>query len=356
MSSTETGPQTHRGGISPSDGRAFCAAMLPKVSRTFALCIRLLPRPLAESVTIAYLLCRIADTVEDAVDLSVAEKRELLSHFNACLDREGPDAAPLREAFVACRNDEEHLAFDADIVLGEFRALSPAEQEAVRPWVQEMCLGMAEFARAGRQVPGATLEALNDLAELDRYCYYVAGTVGHLLTGLFRLSDARADLERYAALDQLATSFGLGLQLTNIIKDVADDHHRGWSFVPQDLCVEAGVPPEKLFDPAYRTQSRQVMDTLIQEARRHLADSLQYCTLLPHRLYRVRLFCLTSFYFAVRTLRRAEHDQRLLEPAHKLKITRARCTVLLRQPISWPRVTTWFERIIGAWPDITCAY
>lgn len=314
--------RTHQGGTLAIDGRAFCAAMLPKVSRTFALCIRLLPRPLAESVTIAYLLCRIADTVEDAIDLSVEEKRELLSRFSECLNREGPDAAPLREAFATCRSDEERLAFDADVVLGEFRTRSPAVQEAIRPWVQEMCSGMAEFARAGREVPGAALDALSSLEELDRYCYYVAGTVGHLLTGLFRLSDARADPERYRALDQLATSFGLGLQLTNIIKDVADDHHRGWSFVPLDLCHEAGVPPEKLFDPAYRIQARQVMDTLIREARRHLTDSLQYCTLLPYRLYRVRLFCLTSFYFAVRTLRRAERDRRLLEPAHKLKITR----------------------------------
>jgi farnesyl-diphosphate farnesyltransferase len=142
------------------------------------------------------------------------------------------------------------------------------------------------------------------------------------LTGLFQLSDSRAEADRYAALDGLATSFGLGLQLTNIIKDVADDHHRGWSFVPRDLCRDAGVPPEKLFDPAYRTQSREVMEALIREARRHLVDSLQYCTLLPRRKYRIRLFCLTSLYFAVRTLHRAERDQRLLEPAHKLKITR----------------------------------
>ena len=322
MNSTETGRQTHEGKVLSSDGRAFCAALLPKVSRTFALCIRLLPRPLAESVTIAYLLCRIADTVEDAIDLSVAEKRELLRHFSECLNRDGPGAAPLRDAFAARRSDEERLAFNADIVLGEFRTLSPAEQDAVRPWVQEMCSGMAEFARAGREVPGAALEALGDLEELNRYCYYVAGTVGHLLTELFQLSDARADPERYAALDQLATSFGLGLQLTNIIKDIADDHHRGWSFVPRDLCYDAGVPPEKLFDPAFRAQARQVMDKLIREARRHLTDSLQYCTLLPHRQYRIRLFCLTSFYFAVRTLHRAERDRRLLEPAHKLKITR----------------------------------
>jgi farnesyl-diphosphate farnesyltransferase len=297
--------------------------MLPKVSRTFALCIRLLPQSLSHSVTVAYLLCRIADTIEDATDLSVAHKQELLRHFSACLEDDGPRADSLRAAFGSRRSDEEHLAADADIVLGEFRAFSPDERKAVRPWVQEMCAGMAAFAREGRLIAGGGLETLADLRELDRYCYYVAGTVGHLLTGLFRLSDPRADATRYEALDGLAASFGLGLQLTNIIKDVADDHRRGWSFVPRDLCHQAGVPPEKLSDPAFRAESLQVMDALIAEARRHLADSLRYCTMLPRSQYRIRLFCLTSFYFAVRTLRRAASDRRLLEPAHKLKITRA---------------------------------
>lgn len=321
MSPNATG-RGQEGRASSSAGRAFCAAMLPKVSRTFALCIRLLPRSLSHSVTVAYLLCRIADTIEDATDLSVADKQGLLRDFGGCLDDNGPAADSVRTAFRSRRNDEEHLAADADMILGEFHALSAPERDAIRPWVQEMCAGMAEFARAGRLVAGRELETLADLQELDRYCYFVAGTVGHLLTGLFRLSDSRADAARYEALDRLAASFGLGLQLTNIIKDVADDHRRGWSFVPRDLCHQAGVPPEKLFDPAFRTESLQVMDALIAEARRHLADSLRYCTMLPRYQYRIRLFCLTSFYFAVRTLRRAASDRRLLEPTHKLKITR----------------------------------
>jgi farnesyl-diphosphate farnesyltransferase len=46
--------------------RQTCAELLPSVSRTFALTIRVLPRPLRDPVTIAYLLCRIADLLEDA--------------------------------------------------------------------------------------------------------------------------------------------------------------------------------------------------------------------------------------------------------------------------------------------------
>lgn len=163
---------------------------------------------------------------------------------------------------------------------------------------------------------------LATLDDLDRYCYVVAGTVGHLLTDVFRTTVPHLDHRRYARLKALATSFGLGLQLTNIIKDVADDRRRGWSFVPRDLCQLAGIRPEDLHDPALEDEARRVMSALIVKARGHLCDALAYCTALPRRAYRVRMFCLTSLFFAVRTLRLAARDPRLLDPDYKVKITR----------------------------------
>jgi hypothetical protein len=64
------------------------------------------------------------------------------------------------------------------------------------------------------------------------------------------------------------------------------------------------------------------MYRLIDKAEGHLRDALEYCTNIPRRQYGIRLFCLTSLFFAVRTLRLARHDDRLLEPSHKIKISR----------------------------------
>lgn len=306
----------------PENHRVWCTAMLPKVSRTFAACINLLPRPLDHQVLIAYLLCRIADTVEDTADLAVADKQRLLAHLRACLDEGGPDAAPLAAAFATPRDDDERLTQQAQRTFAEFRALPPAQRAAIRPWVQEMCDGMAAFATRHAAARPNRLEALADIGELDRYCYYVAGTVGHLLTELFRLHHHRVTDRHYRKLDALATSFGLGLQLTNIIKDVADDRQRGWSFVPRQLCTQAGLRPEELIDPSRRQQAGQVMAALIAKAKRHLDDALSYCLSLPRSQYRIRLFCLTPLFFAIRTLRRAAHDPRLLEAGYKVKINR----------------------------------
>ena len=74
--------------------RQFCEEMLPKVSRTFAACINLLPKTLAYEVLIAYLLCRIADTIEDHLSLSGPRKRELLQLFEAGLGANAPACCP----------------------------------------------------------------------------------------------------------------------------------------------------------------------------------------------------------------------------------------------------------------------
>lgn len=335
--------------------RDFCRGILPGVSRTFAICIRLLPARLEHTTLVAYLLCRVADTVEDAPSLPAAEKRRLLLHWRSCLEDAGPDPAPLRKTFATPQSDEGRLVREADRVLREFRELPRSHRDAVRPWVQEMCSGMAEFAGARPRTAPGQVEALATVADLDRYCYYVAGTVGHLLTDLFGLDDRHASPWRYGRLKALATSFGRGLQLTNIIKDVADDRRRGWSFVPRQLCLLAGIRPEDLQENHHREDARRVMAALIAKAKVHLSDALAYTTTLPRRRYGIRLFCLTALYFAVRTLRLAERDPRLLDPDHKVKITRAEVqrTMVMTRLVAPSNhlVRAYFHALAGAdWP------
>ena len=311
--------------LSPEAERAWVAATLPKVSRTFALCIRLLPEALEHPVAVAYLLCRIADTIEDNAHLSAAEKSTLLGEFRDAVGAAQPGtpsylAPRVRATFTGATGDDAILTHAADTALRAFHRLPAEMQQRIRPYVQEMCDGMAEFARA-REAAG-DLFALPDVAALDRYCYFVAGTVGHLLTGLFTLHSPGIDAERRRKLDDLATSFGLGLQLTNIVKDVTVDRERGWSFVPADLCRQYGLSPEELSRPERRAEAMEVMRVLSAKARGHLDDAVTYCTTLPRREHGIRMFCLIAVYLAIRTLRLAERDPRLLDRDHKLKITR----------------------------------
>ncbi len=94
---------------------AYQDQILPHVSRTFALTIPQLPEPLRVAVTNAYLLCRIADTIEDEPALPPEQTLAFLERFKAVVaGRE--DAAPLA-AEVEKHLSNRTLATERDLVI-----------------------------------------------------------------------------------------------------------------------------------------------------------------------------------------------------------------------------------------------
>ncbi|MCU0627289.1 MAG: squalene/phytoene synthase family protein, partial [Gemmatimonadaceae bacterium] len=69
--------------VTPREIERWSRAILPRVSRTFALSVRVLPGDLGRAVLAAYLLCRIADTIEDAPTLPAAHKAATLDRLVA---------------------------------------------------------------------------------------------------------------------------------------------------------------------------------------------------------------------------------------------------------------------------------
>src|ERR1700686_1258413 len=120
--------------------------ILPHVSRTFALTIPQLPAGLRTAVTCAYLLCRIADTIEDEPALSPPETLAFLQRFSAVLVGEGDAALLARE--IEGRLSDRTLAAERDLVsnlecvLGVMARLNEPQRAAIRRCVELMCHGM----------------------------------------------------------------------------------------------------------------------------------------------------------------------------------------------------------------------
>src|SRR5690242_10799975 len=84
-----------------TDPERFAREILPAVSRTFALSIRVLPGELGRAVLAAYLLCRIADTLEDEPSLPADAKAALLDQLERCFDdAAAADAFPAQVANI----------------------------------------------------------------------------------------------------------------------------------------------------------------------------------------------------------------------------------------------------------------
>jgi farnesyl-diphosphate farnesyltransferase len=304
----------------------WCEAMLPRVSRTFALCIRFLPEDVRQPVLLSYLLCRVADTIEDAPELSPAAKAALLERFSAALTDPGNRLDPLGVALSGRQDADAVLTAQAGTVRDLLLELPDGVQAAIVPWVREMCRGMAEFGarEIHRQPDGTPLRTLRTEDDLDRYCYFVAGTVGHLLTGVFAACRPRIGREQAARLDALAEDFGGGLQLVNILADVARDRQRGVSYVPEAICRLEGLPAGALLDPEVRPRARAALARLIRRARQRLRHAREYCQILPRTEYPLRLFCVVPYYLALRTLRALEEDEAYPAAGQRVKVGRSK--------------------------------
>lgn len=310
-----------------SSDEAYQRHILQGVSRTFALTIPALPPPLCRVVGNAYLLCRIADTVEDEATLSSDQKRYFSESFSSVLER-GAGALNFASELYPLLSEqtldaERELVQNTPRVVRVTETFSATEQAALRRCVRIMSRGMAEFQEAENPF------GLNDLAQLDRYCYHVAGVVGEMLTELFceHVSDVRAKRESLLA---LAVSFGQGLQMTNILKDIWEDHARGACWLPKDIFLAAGFDLQTL-DPAVVSPAfAKGLTTLIGVARAHLENALEYTLSFPAHEVGVRKFCLWAIGMAVLTLRRI-HANLVFRTGEEVKISRrsVKSTVLI---------------------------
>ncbi len=280
---------------------AFQDQILPHVSRTFALTIPQLPPDLSRSVTNAYLLCRVADTIEDEPQIAPPDTLLYMERF-ADVVAGLADARALGTELADQLSQwtlpsERELILNLARVIRVTRQLTIRQQAAIRRCVDTMCQGMHRFQCT------ASVRGLDTQEDLDSYCYYVAGVVGEMLTELF-CSHAPQIEQHRAALTRLAPSFAQGLQMTNILKDVWEDRSRGACWLPQDVFSRHGVNLSQLTAQTGGSGFAAGMQELVGVGHAHLRNALEFTLLIPAHETGIRRFCLWAIGLAVLTLKK----------------------------------------------------
>ncbi|ESP89183.1 phytoene/squalene synthase family protein [Candidatus Halobonum tyrrellensis] len=268
----------------PDADLAWCHDSVQGVSRTFALTVDVLEEPMASYICVGYLLCRVADTVEDTDDIPPAEQARLLRLYDDALDPDDDTTAAEFRAAVddhlppeGERSDDWQVVAGTERVVATFEEFPPDVRAAVTPPVREMVGGMAEFV--GRYADEGGLR-IRSRPELEEYCYYVAGTVGNLITNLLTRGDV--DDERARTLYETAEEFGLLLQLVNIAKDVHDDYAEEDNvYLPAEWLDEEGVPQADLTAPEHHEGTASVVGRTTRLARGLVDDAQTYLEHLP---------------------------------------------------------------------------
>lgn len=293
---------------------------LQRVSRSFALTIPQLPSGLRERVANAYLLCRIVDTIEDEECLGAEEKQHFFGKFMSVINGDYSADAFSRELEPKlCGSTlpaESELVRESHRIVQTFFEFSPEQQAIIRRCLQIMSTGMLHFQRIKN--PGGVA----DLGHLNAYCYYVAGVVGEMLTDLF----CNHSIDTACHRDYLfhrASSFGQGLQMTNILKDMWEDRDRGVCWLPRDLFISSGCDPARIDRGVFSPPFKRGVAQLIGIAHRHLAQGFVYTLKIPKVERGMRKFCLWAIGMAVATLQNINHV-RSYASAEEIKITRRR--------------------------------
>ena len=285
------------------------STLLRRVSRTFALSIRLLPAAMRRPVELAYLLARAADTIADRGELDPRRRREGLDALRGALAGGGLSVAlprPRPSGADPTASAERELLDMTPRLLRALDGLESADRTDVVAVCDRLISTMLEelegFAGASASHP----VALPDAAALESWADGIAGCVGAFWTSLVARHVAPLSGATRHALSVEGRRYGRGLQLVNVLRDGAEDVRRGRVYLPEDELRAAGLGPGALADPAAAAALAPVRARWCARSRRGLLAGLAYATRLPLRPVGVRLATVLPAAIGLRTLARLE--------------------------------------------------
>lgn len=216
--------------------RAYVKARVVGAGSSFFWGMRVLPRAKREACFAVYAFCREIDDIADG-DAPQAEKRAALS---------------------AWRDEIARLYAGTPT-----RAVTRALQGAIAEYDLEREAFLALIA--GMEMDAEGPICAPRLSELELYCARVAGAVGRLCVRIFGLAgeDGRA----------LAESLGRALQLTNILRDLAEDAALGRLYLPREMLEAAGIAARAPAAVLAHPRLAQACRALGQRARESFAEA-----------------------------------------------------------------------------------
>ena len=310
-----------------SSKRSLLRDILKQVSRSFYLTLAVVPANVRDQIGLSYLFARAADTIADTDVIERAQRLQYLKQFRAQFAGEQINWDAIRGIQAALA---PHQVDSAERILLQrledcFRLYLDCTQDdriRIRRLMSTLPNGMEMDLSRFHGDMAKDLTALQTLDDLDQYTYYVAGCVGEFWTDMtcgHRPALAQWNVKEMSA---VGVRFGKGLQLTNLLKDLAKDLQRGRCYIPETMLKEAGLAPKDLLRADQADAFRPVLRQLLTIAREHLDQGWLYTMAIPRLEIRLRLSCMWPILFAGETLRLIARSDELLNPAVTLKISR----------------------------------
>jgi farnesyl-diphosphate farnesyltransferase len=274
--------------------------VLRSVSRSFYLSLRILPAPLREPLSLAYLLARATDTIADTFEPPVALRTEALRRLAAAIQGTAPSetVAQVGESFAPLQSDaaERTLIEQLPALLAWLDELQASDRDEVRSVLAKINRGQAlDLERFGGS---DKIRALANAAQLDEYTYLVAGCVGEFWTRLCFAQVKNFSERPESEMRGLGVRYGQGLQLVNILRDAGNDLRKGRCYFPADELDSLGVSASEILRDSKRIEP--VVSRWRDKAQRGLDAGIEYACAIRNR--RVRFATALPAMIGTRTL------------------------------------------------------
>jgi phytoene synthase len=235
-----------------------CERITWSQARNFAYGIRLLPPAKRRGLAVIYAFARRIDDIGDGALPSERKIADLESARQAVLNLDGAslDGASLDGASLDGNGQDDPVL----LALADVKRSFPVPMEAFGELI-DGCVA---------DVRGTRYETFEDL---HYYCRCVAGSVGRLSLGIFGTGH---DLEEAA---RLADSLGVALQLTNILRDIREDHQNGRIYLPAEDLAKFDVD----LDAPNPAQFTRLVEFEAERARDWYATGWQLLPMLDRR-------------------------------------------------------------------------
>ena len=224
---------------------AHCQRVTKAEAKNFYYAFVTLPKAKRQAIYAVYAFCRLCDDIADE-PLPVDEKRRKLREVDVALEhaRDGNPDGPV------------------------YSALAHAVREYGIPWED-----LSEVARGVEM--DLTLSRYETFEDLATYCYRVASVVGIICIHIFGFTDPVAR--------EYAVDLGLGMQLTNILRDIKEDAEMDRVYLPQEELRRFGYPEEALMAGETSDEFTRLMRFQVARARGYFDSGKRLLPLLPVR-------------------------------------------------------------------------
>lgn len=326
--------------------------LLRDVSRSFYLTLRLLPECVRPQIGVAYLLARATDTLADTTALPMDQRLFALRSLRERILGSNEEKLDFRYT-VQSQTSAAEIALlkrieEVVAVLNEFPCF---DRCCIREVIATITSGQElDLQRFHAAEPSALTSLVTD-AELEDYTFRVAGCVGGFWTRICRshlYPRAPLDLPRYL---EDAVLFGKGLQLVNILRDLATDLAHGRCYLPSERLTRHGLMPADLRSPQAVDRFRPLLREYLERTGRYLTAGWRYTCVTPRRQMRVRIACALPLLIGAETLRLLAEGN-VLDGSRRIKISRRRVkSLLIRTALLHPFRQRW-ENLFNV--DLPC--